>query len=164
MLFGRSPRLPIDLLFGTVPGPTKVNHTEFVDRWKGAMREAYAKAMKSSCKSAAIGKKHYDRKVQFTRLKPGDRVLVRNLSERGGPGKVRSYWENQIHEVVERKGEQKMSVFVVKPEGHDTGRDRVLHRNLLLPCDFLPPDIPENVRPAAQQRRMKRKRVMQDDA
>ena len=45
-----------------------------------------------------------------------DQWLVRNLSERGRPGKLRSYWENEIHEVVEQNGE--MPVFVVKPEGH----------------------------------------------
>ena len=57
LLFRCSPRQSL-LLFGTAPGPAKVNHTEFVDRWKGAMREAYAKAMKNSCTSAAIAKKH----------------------------------------------------------------------------------------------------------
>lgn len=136
LLFGRSPRLPVDILFGTSPSTTKGSHTEYVKRWKRGMKDAYAKAGNNSNKSAALGKTIYDRKVRFTSLKPGDRVLVRNLRERGGPGKLRSYWEEQIHEVVEQKGE--LPIFVVRPEHSLRGRTRVLHRNLLLPCDYLP--------------------------
>ena len=33
-----------------------------------------------------------------------------------------------------------LPIFVVKPEGNAKGRSQVLHRNLLLPCIFLPPD------------------------
>lgn len=100
------------------------------------MKDAYAKVGNNANKSAASGKTIYDRKVRFTALKPGDRVLVRNLCERGGPGKLRSYWEEQIHEVVEQKGE--LPIFVVRPEHSLRGRSRILHRNLLLPCDYLP--------------------------
>ena len=71
-------------------------------------------------------------------LQPGDRVLVWNLSKRGGQGKLRSYWEKDIHVVVRRKSTE-TPVYEVKPEGTDTKR-RTLHRNLLLPCDFLPMD------------------------
>ncbi len=155
LLFGRSPRLPVDLLFGTSPSSTRENHTEYVKRWKSAMKDAYAKATSNSSKAAISGKKIYDRKVRFTLLKPGDRVLVRNLCERGAPGKLRSYWENQIYEVVEQKGA--LPIFVIKPEGNAKGRSRVLHRNLLLPCDFLPQDSSEDIEPVTRTEKRKSK-------
>ena len=135
LLFGRSPRLPIDLIFGTFPTSTPTDHHGYVRKWKSAMMEAYSLAAKKADTSAAKGKMFQDRKAHFTDLEPGDRVLVRNLSERGGPGKLRAHWEDQIHVVVRRKGES--PVYEVKPEG-TSGKSLILHRNLLLPCDFLP--------------------------
>ena len=61
-------------------------------------------------------------------------MLVRNLSRRGGPGKLRSHWEQEVHLIVEQKGD--FPVYEVTPEGRK-GKSRTLHRNLLLPCDFL---------------------------
>ena len=70
-------------------------------------------AAKNIVKSKAAGKKQYDRKVRFSSLQPGGRVLVRDLSERDGPGKRRSYWEQQIHVVVGQKGN--LRAFEVRP-------------------------------------------------
>lgn len=49
---------------------------------------------------------------------------------------MRSYWENQVYVVTGRK-HPSSPVYEVKPE-KGAGRNRVLHRNMLLPCDFLP--------------------------
>ena len=64
-------------------------------------------------------------------------MLVRNLSERGGPGKIRAHWEQDVYTVVKRQSES--PVYIVKKE-NGQGPERVLHCNLLLQCDFLPVD------------------------
>ena len=76
-------------------------------------------------------------------LKPGDRVLVRNLTPRGGPGKLRSYWGDEEHITLARKGPES-PVYEVTSESK-TKKPRTLHRNMLLPCDYLSyePAVPE---------------------
>ena len=54
-------------------------------------------------KSADMGRWQYDKKVRHTALCEGDLVLIRNMTERGGPGKLRSYWEREIY-VATQKG------------------------------------------------------------
>lgn len=103
------------------------------------MQEAYEIAKQNSKKVSERNKKNYDGKVRSSVLHPGDRVLVRNLTPRGGTGKLRSHWEDLIHTVVRRLGEE-CPIYEVRPE-QGKGRSRVLHRNLLMPCDCLPLEI-----------------------
>ena len=69
-------------------------------------------------------------------LKQRDRVLIRNMSEKGGTGKMRSFWEERVHVVVENINNENIT-YKVKPERDTDGRIRVLHRKMLLQCNDL---------------------------
>ncbi|XP_060726974.1 uncharacterized protein LOC132846309 isoform X2 [Tachysurus vachellii] len=103
------------------------------------MNEACQIAREHANKCAERNKKNYDLKVRCTDLIPGSRVLVKNLTPRGGTGKLQNYWENEVHVVLHQVAND-VPIYEVKPE-QSKGRSRVLHHNLLLPCDYLPLDI-----------------------
>lgn len=136
-------------MFGSTK-PEKTGYKEYVKRWSGDMRHAYNLASKHNESTSAKGKKQHDKEASYSTLEAGDRVLVRNLTERGGPGKLRSHWEDIVHVVVNRKPDS--PVYEIKPET-GKGRHRVLHRNLLLPCDFLPLTPPQWRNRQAKKRR-----------
>ena len=114
------------------------------------MEEAYSLASKSTMKSAMRGKKNYEKQVRSSALQVGDHLLVHNLTACGGPGKPHALWEDQIHKVVARKGEGS-PVYDVRPESNQ-GPTRALHRNLLLPCDYLPGKPWEDLPPVKKTR------------
>ena len=126
-------------MFGLKPPEGYSTYPEYVKRWRGAMTEAYELASTHSRKSAELGKVQYYKRVRHTTLYEGDRVLVRSLSDRVGPGKLRPYWEQEIYVVTQKRKD--MPVYEVRPESRG-GRSRVLHRILLLPCSYLPVEAP----------------------
>lgn len=140
ILFGRTPHLPIDLIFGIQEEEESKSYQEYVQNLQKQMKEVYSIASKTILKMIERGKAHYDRKRQSAVLVPGGRVLVRNMSERGRPGKLRAYWEDQAHVVVARKGNDS-PIHEVKPE-RGTRRSRILHRNMLMQCNALPLEDP----------------------
>ena len=139
LLFGHSPRLPIDLVFDLSPDNTPQNYPVYVKEWKTSMTEAYGIALKHNQSSAARANHHYDKKVRSIVLSPGDRVLVRN-TEKGGPGKILSYWEDNIYKLVNCLKEDS-PIYTVEPE-NGRGHQKTLHPTVLLPCDALPVEAP----------------------
>lgn len=135
LMFGRSPRLPVDLAFGLPINQGKPQpHSQYVQSLKARLQESYRIASENAAKAAEKNKIRVDRKVLLSKLEVGDRVLVRNLRLRG-KHKLSNKWEQTIYTVVNQAGN--LPVYTVKPEQHD-GPVRTLHRDLLLPCGFLP--------------------------
>lgn len=99
------------------------------------MAKAYKIAAQSSKPKNIRNKDYYDQKPSCIILRPEDCVLIRNLSQRGGPGKLRSFWEPTIYVVKEQLGEN--FVYKVHRE-RDEHKVRTLNRNHVLLVNDLP--------------------------
>ena len=139
LMFGREPRLPIDSVFQlgeTEQSKLRKSHETYVDNWQAAMNQAFEIVKRNKEKLGAYNKKCYDKRVRGAELDVGDRVLSRNR-EKGGTGKLRSYWEDTVYTVVSKDAD--IPVFVIRPEKGGKKTKRV-HRNDLLKCDLILPD------------------------
>ena len=151
LMFGRESRLPIDLLFDVrkeeMPRQT---WEQFVQEWQESMQEAVRVAQENIRKSAEYNKKLYDGKVKAVEVLVGDLVLVKNVREKGGTGKLKSYWEEAIFKVIEKKD----GLPVYKIKNLRKAKDvRTVHRNLLMKCD----ELPLNVFDDEEERKKKKK-------
>ncbi|KAL1274976.1 hypothetical protein QQF64_027790 [Cirrhinus molitorella] len=139
LMFGRQPRLPVDLAFGLPVDAPKESHSQYVENLKNRLRESYKVATENAGKIAERNKQRFDKRVVALALEEGDRVLVRNVRLRG-KNKLADKWEQDVHVVVRKV--HNLPVYTVKPEGK-SGPLRTLHRDLLLPCGFLQSNKPE---------------------
>ncbi|XP_049332090.1 uncharacterized protein LOC111196705 [Astyanax mexicanus] len=137
LMFGRKPRLPIDLAFNiSVNKQHEKTHSQYVSHLRNQLEESYRLATENAAKSAERNKARFDKRVTESTLEKGDRVLVRNVKLRG-KHKLSDKWESVVYVVVGRAGE--LPVYTVKPE-NKAGPLRTLHRDLLRPCNFLSPE------------------------
>ncbi len=134
-MFGHQPRLPVDLTFGLPNQDTpQISHSEYVKHLKSHLEESYLLASHRALKSAERNKIRFNKLVTNSSLEVNGHVLVRNLQLRG-KHKLAEKWESEVYVVVKRAGD--WLVYTVRPETRD-GPLRTLHRDLLLPCGFLP--------------------------
>ena len=158
LMFGREPRLPIDLILDNPESPVPKNHTDYLKQWEKSMSKAYKIAAKNTEQQKGKDRDRCNSRATLGKLKPGDQVLMRNLSQRGGPGKLRSYWEPDVHVVVEVKGETGL-VYAIRSEKDKSGKVRVVHRNHLLSCSSLPFEFPTELQKPRKTRKTSKKKV-----
>ncbi|RXN38043.1 Retrovirus-related Pol polyprotein from transposon 412 [Labeo rohita] len=133
LMFGRVPRLPIDVMFQHVlRDDTVVRYSDFVSRLKCDLGEAAKIAQKHSSTEQARHARIYNRKVKGSPLTVGDRVLLANRGERG-KRKIADKWESNLYEVMSVRS----PINVYRIRDTETGREKTVHRNLLLPVNFL---------------------------
>ena len=151
MMFGREPRIPLDLLLETewTQTSSKKSYDTYITDWQNQMEAAYEIAQKRTCDSRQKGREKFNEKaILLSEIQADDRVLVKNLSKSEGQGthKLKSYWEEEVYVVVKRHPENE-TVYYVRKESSPSSKCRILHRNLLLPIGnwVNAPDINQKV-------------------
>lgn len=155
LMFGREPRLPIDLAFKTNPYEDKQTMTHYIEKLKERLETSYNLAQQNVKQSQERQKDFYDRKVRGATLKTGDRILVKIVSFTG-KHKIADKWESEPYLVLSQPNPD-IPVYRVQREDK-SGKVRTLHRNLLLPLNFIPPERINIVpKPMPRKRKLKNK-------
>ena len=131
LLFGREPRLPVDVEFGLQRGGQKGSPGEsnYISQLKKRLQFAYRKAKCMAQKQQARHRGLYNLKCRGATLSVGDLVLVKQTAWKGRH-KILDRWEDREYQVVDQPTPG-IPVYTVKSLAG--GQTKILHRNLLLP-------------------------------
>ena len=139
LMFGRHPRLPIDIEFGLNKPNSSDNSSKsrYIQKLRRRLNYTFQKASKYSDQQAKKYKQGYDKSVKGPQLQENDLVLVKIVAHKGRH-KLQDRWEPEEYVVTEQPIAG-TPVYKVKPvNGNNV---RTLHRNLLLPLGVkLEPD------------------------
>ena len=139
LMFGRHPRLPIDVEFGLNKPNCGDNSSKsrYIQKLRRRLNYAFQKASKYSDQQASKYKHSCDKSVKGPQLHENDLVLVKIVAHKGRH-KLQDRWEPEEYVVIEQPIAG-TPVYKVKPVNGDNVR--TLHRNLLLPLGVkLEPD------------------------
>ena len=140
LMFGRHPRLPIDVAFGLNKPNCSDNcsKSRYIQKLRRRLNYAHKKAIKYSSEQAQKYKTSYDKSVKGPQLQVNDLVLVKIVAHKARH-KIQDKWESEEYIVIEQPIPG-TSVYRVRSV---TGtKVRTLHRNLLLPLGVkYQPDI-----------------------
>ena len=140
LMFGRHPRLPIDVAFGLHKPNCSDNcsKSRYIQKLRRRLNYAHKKPSKYSSEQAQKYKTSYDKSVKVPQLQVNDLVLVKIVAHKARH-KIQDKWESEEYIVIEQPIPG-TPVYRVRPV---TGtKVRTLHRNLLLPLGVkYQPDI-----------------------
>ena len=131
LLFGREPRLPVDVEFGLQRAGQKGSPGEsnYISQLKKRLQFAYRKAKCMAQKQQAKHRGLYNLRCRGATLSVGDLGLVKQTAWKGRH-KIQDRWEDSEYQVVDQPTPG-IPVYTVKNLAG--GQTKVLHRNLLLP-------------------------------
>ena len=139
LMFGRHPRLPIDIEFGLNKPNSSDNSSKsrYIQKLRRRLNYAFQKASKYSDQQAKKYKQGYDKSVKGPQLHENDLVLVKIVAHKGRH-KLQDRWEPEEYVVIEQPI---AGTPVYKVKSVNGNNVRTLHRNLLLPLGVkLEPD------------------------
>ena len=134
LMFGRVPRLPVDVLFkSALRDENVVSYPKYVEDLKQDLQEAMALVEEHTGEEQKRQARIYNRRTKGVPVEVGDRVLVANKGERGRR-KLADRWENVVYTVLKSDP----ATHTAQIRNSVTGQTKVVHRNLLLCVNFLP--------------------------
>ena len=134
LMFGRVPRLPVDVLFHTVLHDSAVtSYEKYVTCLTNDLREAMEIAQDHAGREQHRHAQLYNRRVKGSNVNIGDRVLMANKKDRGKK-KLADRWDSIIYTVVDMNE----GTHTYRIRDTISGQEKVIHRNLLMPVNFLP--------------------------
>ena len=133
MMFGRQPRLPIDVAMGITLDD---DEDDFVKSQQEIFRTAYNIASRKIREAGSKQKKYYDKgrsKKASDILTPGTQVLVKQtgFQERH---KIADVWEDDVYIIIDQP-HRDIPVYTV--ENQTSEGTKTVHRNLLLPLPMI---------------------------
>lgn len=134
LMFGRIPRLPVDVMFQSVLMDDQVvDYDGYVQCLRRDLAEAVRIAQISTTKQQEKQTELYNHKVRGAPVEVGDRVLLANKGERGRR-KPADRWESHLYTVVEKQD----NTHTFRLRNCATNQEKVVHRILIMPVNFLP--------------------------
>ncbi|KAI2650559.1 Retrovirus-related Pol polyprotein [Labeo rohita] len=128
LMFGQTPRLPVDFLLGGVENPVMGNVEDWVARHQEGLRVTYGRVKARLEEAAAHRKTLYDQAVKDQPLIEGQLVHLRESGVRGR-NKIQNQWSTKLYKIVRapRPGGQ---VYSISPLEEPLQIEHV-HRSLL---------------------------------
>ena len=128
LMFGRRPRLPVDLLFLTVRRNENSRTTdEYVTSLYDNLKSALASVRDTALLEAQRQKRLYDCKAREVELHPGDKVKLDAF--RGQWRKLKNWWGDALYTVVKRVAD---GIPANEVENDANKKRQVLHQARLL--------------------------------
>jgi hypothetical protein len=113
LMFGRHPKLPIDVCFGLQPRQQDSKSNNYVQHLRDQLAYVYEKVSNSAKEAGRRNKARYDLHVRDNLLLPGDRVLVRKVGIQG-KHKIADRWEQHVYRILSKRTD--LPVYTVQQE------------------------------------------------
>ena len=123
LMFGRTPKLPIDIQLQPHTREAESTYSEFVQNLKKQLQYAWDLAKEHQKRASEKQKKYYDLHQRGAVLNIGDVVLVKKVGFQG-PHKLANRWENEPY-IVKAQPNADIPVYTVVPK-HGKRRSRTL--------------------------------------
>ena len=139
LLFGREPRLPIDLLLPSPDTARAKTVSGYIEGLRERLNHAHQVVQGRLKEKGEASQKWYAKKVRGATLQPGDQVLLRQIGLQG-KNKLADRWQEEVY-VVTSQPNASIPVFSVR-RLDGKGKAKTVHRNLLLPVRSVQTPIP----------------------